>query len=327
MSGWSGTKVLVTGAGGFIGSHLVESLASEGAEVRALVRYTSHGGHGFLDGSEAARSVDIVLGDIRDAARVRAAVRGCDVVFHLAALIGIPYSYEAPESYVRTNVDGTLHVLDAAREARARVVHTSTSEVYGTAQRIPMDESHPVNAQSPYAATKVGADMLALSFARSFGSAVAVLRPFNTYGPRQSARAIVPTIVSQLIAGDEVRVGALHPERDLTFVTDTVAAFLAVAAHDACVGRVVNAGSGSSISVADLIERVARIVGRTPRIIREERRMRTRASEVDRLQSDATLLGELTGWRPKIGLDEGLRATVDWVAAHLDRYRVGAYAR
>lgn len=327
MSEWSGTKVLVTGAGGFIGSHLVERLAQEGADVRAFVRYTSHGGHGLLEGLDLARSVDVVLGDIRDAASVRNAVRDREIVFHLAALIGIPYSYEAPDSYVRTNVDGTLHVLEAAREVGARVVHTSTSEVYGTAQRVPMDETHPVNAQSPYAATKVGADMLALSYARSFGARVAVLRPFNTYGPRQSARAIVPTIASQLLAGDEVRVGATHPERDLLFVADTAAAFLAVARSDDCIGRVVNAGSGASISVAALVERIGRVIGRTPRVIQEDERLRPPASEVDRLRADASLLTGLTGWRPGVGLDEGLRMTVDWIASHLDRYRVGVYAR
>ena len=327
MIAWRGAKVLVTGAGGFIGSHLVDLLVREGADVRAFVRYTSHGGHGFLDESATASDVEVVLGDVRDASSVKSAVDGRDVVFHLAALIGIPYSYEAPDSYIRTNIEGTLHVLEATRAAGALLVNTSTSEVYGTAQRVPMDETHPLNAQSPYAATKVAADMLALSYARSFGARVAVLRPFNTYGPRQSARAVIPTIASQLLAGDEVRVGSLHPERDLTFVSDTVAAFLAVARSEGCVGRVTNSGSGVSVSIRDLIERIAHIVGRTPRIYQEEVRVRPASSEVDRLRADTSAIRGLTGWRPQISLDEGLRRTIDWIASHPDRYRVGAYAR
>ncbi len=327
MTSWRGRRALVTGGGGFIGSHVVEALVREGADVRALVRYTSHGGRGFLDTSDVADEVEIATGDVRDAATVRAAMRDRDVVFHLAALIGIPYSYEAPDSYVRTNIDGTLNVLDAARAASTRVVHTSTSEVYGTAQYVPMDEAHPINAQSPYAATKAGADQLALSYARSFGLEVAVLRPFNTYGPRQSARAVVPTIATQLLAGDEVRMGALHPERDLTFVTDTAQAFLAAAQAEDALGRVVNTGTGVSVSIGELVERIARIIGRSPRVVRDEARLRPAGSEVDRLRADPRTAERLLGWRASVTLDEGLRRTIDWIAGHPERYRAGQYAR
>ncbi len=327
MSDWAGTRVLVTGAGGFIGSHVAEAAVLAGADVKALVRYNSRGSWGHLDASPQRGQIEVVLGDIRDAASVTAAARGRDVILHLAALIGIPYSYEAPDSYVRTNIDGTLHVLDAARASGARVVVTSTSEVYGTAQSVPMTESHRLNAQSPYAATKIGADMLALSYHRSFGIPVAVLRPFNTYGPRQSTRAIVPTIAQQLLAGETVRIGSLTPRRDLTYVTDTASAFLAIARSDGALGRVVNVGSGSSVSVGELVALLGAIVGRTPRIVQEDERVRPSASEVQHLEADAALARELFGWRPEVALDDGLRRVVDALRAGGDVSRAHSYAR
>lgn len=327
MTGWSGTRVLVTGAGGFIGSHVAEAAVLAGAEVKALVRYNSRGSWGHLDGSPQREQLEVVLGDIRDAATVQTAARGRDVILHLAALIGIPYSYEAPDSYVRTNIDGTLHVLDAARANGGRVVVTSTSEVYGTAQTVPMSETHRLNAQSPYAATKIGADMLALSYHRSFGLPVAVIRPFNTYGPRQSARAVIPTIAQQLLAGDTVRIGSLTPSRDLTYVTDTAAAFLAIARSDGALGQVVNVGSGSSVTVGELIERIAAIVGRTPRIVQDEERVRPAASEVDRLLADSSRARELFGWQPTVTLDDGLRRVVDALRAGGEIARAHSYAR
>lgn len=268
-----------------------------------------------------------MLGDVRDAGSVAAAAKGIEVILHLAALIGIPYSYEAPESYVRTNIDGTLHVLEAARSTGARVVVTSTSEVYGTAQVVPMSETHHLNAQSPYAATKIGADMLALSYHRSFGMPVSVLRPFNTYGPRQSARAVIPTIAQQLLVGDTVVIGSLTPIRDLTFVTDTASAFLGIARADAAIGRVVNVGSGSTVTIGDLLEHIARIVGRTPRIEQDDVRIRPAASEVERLQADASVAQELFGWRPTVVLDDGLRRVVETLRAGGDVVRAQSYAR
>ena len=321
--------VLVTGAGGFIGSHLVEALLQRGERVRAMVRYTSTGGVGFLDGCARALNeerLEIFHGDIRDARAVRQAAAGCRRIYHLAALIGIPYSYIAPNSYVAANIQGTLHILEAARETGAeRIVVTSTSEVYGTAQYTPIDEQHPLSAQSPYAATKVGADQLALSYHRCYGLPVTVVRPFNTYGPRQSARAIVPTIVTQALVGDGIRLGSLEPVRDLVFVSDTVAGFLAVADADACIGKVTNLASGEGISIGALADRVRRIVGRDVPVIQTEERRRPDMSEVQRLIGAARQAHELAGWRASTPLDEGLRRTVEWIRANLRSYRVGEY--
>ncbi len=327
MGEWYGRRVLVTGAAGFVGSHLVERLVRDGARTRAFVRYNSRDEWGHLDDSDVRGDIDVIRGDIRDASLVDASVRGCDVVFHLAALIGIPYSYDAPDSYVRTNVGGTLNVLDSARRVDCRVVVTSTSEVYGTAQRVPMDETHPLNPQSPYAATKVGADLLALSYHRSFGTRVAVLRPFNTYGPRQSARAVIPTIATQLVQGSQVRIGSLRPERDFTYVTDTVDAFVRLGRDDAGVGQVLNVGTGVAVSIGDLVERIARVCGRTAEIVKDEERVRPEASEVERLVADAARARSVLGWAPSVALDDGLRRTIEWIAAHGDVYRVGSYTR
>lgn len=319
-------RVLVTGAAGFVGSHLVEHLAGLGCRVRALVRYASSGARGWLDELPAGIGLEVAVGDVRDHDSVMAAMRDCDVVFHLAALIGIPYSYRTPLAYVRTNVEGTLNLLEAARTLGvARVVVASTSEVYGTAQRVPIDESHPLHPQSPYAASKVGADQLALSFHRSFGLPVALARPFNVYGPRQSDRALVPTIVSQLLAGGPVRLGNLAPSRDYTFVDDTVRGLVAIARSDALLGETANIASGDEITVGALAERVARIAGRPLSIEEDDARRRPPSSEVDRLRGDATRLTALTGWRAQVGLDDGLARTIDWISPRLARFRTGEY--
>ncbi|HUP32550.1 MAG TPA: GDP-mannose 4,6-dehydratase [Gaiellaceae bacterium] len=320
--------MLVTGAGGFIGSQLVERLVGLGAHVRAFVRYTSGGGWGWLEHSDLKSEVEVVLGDVQDADSVEGAVAGSEVVFHLAALIAIPYSYSAPLSYVRTNVEGTLNVLRAARTAGvARVVHTSTSEVYGTAVRVPIAEDHPLQGQSPYSASKIGGDKMAEAFFQSYGLPVATIRPFNTYGPRQSARAIIPTIVTQALAGSEVRLGNLAPTRDLTFVADTVDAFVRLADCPDAVGSVVNIGTGREISVGDLAELILRVIGRELPVVSEHERTRPAGSEVERLCADASRARALMGWEPQWTLEAGLGKTISWIGENLDRYRVGTYVR
>ncbi len=328
-------KILVTGADGFIGSHLAEALVAAGHDVRAMVLYNSLGSRGWLEHSapDVAKAMEVVVGDVRDDGFVRQAVNGCDVVLHLAALIAIPYSYVAPRSYVDTNVVGTLNVLQAARDAGSvRVVHTSTSEVYGTALRVPIGEDHPLQGQSPYSASKIGADQMALSFHRSFELPVTVVRPFNTYGPRQSARAVIPTIITQLAAArDRIRLGALAPTRDLNFVADTVRGFIAAVTADAAIGQVVNLGSGYEISVGDLARKIAALMGVDAVIEQDESRLRPTASEVERLLANASLAKRLMGWTPAIvgeaGLDEGLRQTIAWFRdpANLRLYRPGEY--
>jgi dTDP-glucose 4,6-dehydratase len=320
-------KIMVTGAGGFIASHLVEELVHKGHEVRAFVRYNSRNLWGWLENSPCRDSVEIVSGDVRDYDLVKSAVAGCDTVFHLAALIGIPYSYVSPLAYVRTNVEGTYNILQAARECGVqRVVHTSTSEIYGTAQYVPIDEAHPVNPQSPYAASKASADFLALSYHRSFGLPVTVVRPFNTYGPRQSARAIIPTVISQIHDGKEtLSLGNLTPTRDLTFVSDTVSGFLAAAASPQAVGETVNLGTGSEISIGDLVAKIARIMGREVKITSDEQRVRPAKSEVERLLSNPVKMQALTGWKADVSLDEGLARTVEWMKERRSLYKSGIY--
>jgi dTDP-glucose 4,6-dehydratase len=322
-------RALVTGAGGFIGSHLVERLVRDGVQVRAFVRYTGRGDAGWLDASPVRDAVEIVRGDIRDSDLVRRSMKDIDTVFHLAALIGIPYSYESPLAYVRTNVEGTLNVLDAARDLGVqRVVHTSTSEVYGTAQFVPIREDHPLVGQSPYSASKIGADQMAVSFQRSFGLPVIILRPFNTYGPRQSTRAVIPTIISQLLRGDgTLKLGALHPTRDFNFVTDTAAAFVAAAkAADRYAGEVINAGSNFEVSIADTASIIAEALGREWKVEQEDARLRPAASEVERLWADNSRAREWLGWTPVYGGLEGFRSgiaeTVEWFRdpANLARY-------
>lgn len=322
-----GERVLITGAGGFIGSHLAEHLVESGARVRAFVRYRSTGDRGWLDASPLAPDMEFASGDIRDLDSVQRAAEGCGAIFHLAALIGIPYSYVTPLAYLRTNIDGCYHVLEAARlHGVARVVTLSTSEVYGTARSFPMDETHPLSSQSPYAASKTAADQLALSYHRSFGVPVVLARPFNTYGPRQSARALIPAIVTQLLAGSgEVRLGNLSPTRDFTFVSDAVRGIAAAAQADSLVGEVVHVGSGEEISCGDLAARIAEAAGRPMRIVEDEKRNRPAASEVDRLVCDCTKLRARTGWHPEVPLEEGLKRTIAWIEQHLDHYRPAEY--
>jgi dTDP-glucose 4,6-dehydratase len=318
--------VLVTGAGGFIGSHLVEQLVAAGATVRALVRYTSSGTRGWLDRSPAAAKVEFIAADIGDRGAVAKAMHGIDTVFHLAALIGIPYSYHAPDSYVRTNVEGTANVLRGALDAGVRrVVHTSTSEVYGTAQRVPIGEDHPLQTQSPYAATKAGADLLAMSYHRSFGLAVTTVRPFNTYGPRQSARAVIPAIITQALGGTTIKLGHTAPTRDFTFVGDIVEGFLQLAHADGAIGRVVNLGSGGEISIGDLAQRICELIGSRARVVRDAARERPDASEVERLCADISLARSL-GWAPARSLDAGLRETIAWVKENPQAFRPDEYA-
>lgn len=326
---WRGRLALVTGADGFIGSHLVERLVREGARVRAFVFYNSLNSWGWLDESpaEIRSSIEVVAGDIRDTQFVNEAARECEVVFHLAALIGIPFSYQSPEAYVETNVRGTLNVLNAARAARvARLVHTSTSEVYGTPRTVPVREEHPLQAQSPYAATKIGADQLALSYQCSFDMPVTILRPFNTYGPRQSARAVLPTILAQLLSGRrEVRLGSLEPRRDLTYVADTVEGFLQAAESGAAVGQTIQLGTGRAVSIGELFELARKSLGVDAVIAQEESRKRPEHSEVAVLRSDPSRARELLGWEPAVDLEEGLRLTAEWMRPRLNRYKVDRY--
>jgi dTDP-glucose 4,6-dehydratase len=325
-----GKTVLVTGAGGFIGSHVVEALVKAGATTTAMVRYNSNsliGNLAFLDRHTRA-AVAIAAGTIEDADFVYRTIRGHEIVLHLAALIAIPYSYEAPRSYVRTNIEGTLNVLEGARRHDvARVVHTSTSEVYGTALRVPIDEAHPLQGQSPYSASKIGADKLAESYHRSFGTPVVTLRPFNTFGPRQSARAFIPTIISQALAGGPVRLGSLTPERDMTFVADTVAGFLAAAVAPAIEGETINLGTGETHSVGWFAERLLALMGVDTPIVQERARMRPEKSEVLKLVSDNTLARLSMDWAPRMPLDEGLRRTIGFFREHRIAADEAAYVR
>jgi len=329
------SKILVTGADGFIGSHLVELLLSEGYDVRAFCQYNSNGSWGWLDtlSEDKKRSIDVVLGDIRDALSVHTAMKGCEKVFHLAALIAIPYSYVAPASYIDTNIHGTLNVVQAARDLGiTRVIHTSTSETYGTAQFVPITEDHPLVGQSPYSASKIGADQIALSYWRSFETPITVLRPFNTYGPRQSTRAVIPTIITQIASGQTtIKLGALSPTRDFNFVEDTCSAFLAVSETDALLGEVVNSASNFEISIGELVALIGEVMNVSLTISTEENRLRPPGSEVNRLFGDNTKLRKLTGWKPSYGSLDGFRKGLDITAkwfsnpANLALYRPGNY--
>ncbi len=325
---WEGKDVLVTGGGGFIASHLVERLVVGGARVKAFVRYNSRGDPGLLAQVEPQilSQVELYAGDLRDLSAVKSAMRGVSHVFHLGALIAIPYSYVHPAEVVETNVLGTLNVLLAGRETGvARIVHTSTSEVYGTALRAPIDEGHPLQGQSPYSASKIGADKIAESFYLSFDLPVVTLRPFNTYGPRQSARAVIPTIITQALTQDVVYLGNLDARRDLTYVADTVEGFLAVGKAPGVEGGTFNLGRGEEVTIGELAEKIIRLVGRRVEIAVDESRLRPVKSEVQRLVSDNRQALERFGWSPKVGLDEGLKATIDWMRKHLDLYRPGEY--
>lgn len=328
-------KILVTGADGFIGSHLVEHLVAQGFDVRAFVLYNSFNTWGWLDHAspEVRQSIEVVAGDIRDPYGVKAAMRGCDVVLHLAALIAIPYSYHSPDTYVDTNVKGTLNIVQAARELGVeRVVHTSTSEVYGTALFVPITEEHPLQGQSPYSASKIGADQMALSFFSSFETPVTVIRPFNTYGPRQSARAVIPTVITQIASGmREIKLGATHPTRDFNFVKDTVRGFLSVAESDTAVGQVVNVASNFEISIADTAALIAEAMGADVEFVCDVERLRPAASEVERLFGSNAKMLELTGWRPEYGGGDGFRRglaeTAEWFTNpdNLAMYKAGQY--
>lgn len=328
-------RILVTGADGFIGSHLVEALVRGGYEVCAFVLYNSFNSWGWLDqaSDDIRKSIEVFAGDIRDPHGVKTAMRGCDAVMHLAALIAIPYSYHSPETYVDTNIKGTLNVLQAARDLGvAKVLHTSTSEVYGTARFVPITEDHPLQGQSPYSATKIGADQIALSFHRAFGTPVAVIRPFNTYGPRQSARALIPTVITQLASGRRtIKLGALHPTRDFSYVTDTVRGFIAMVESEEAIGEVVNIGSNFEISIYETAQLIAEVMGCEIEIATEEIRLRPADSEVERLWADNTKARSLLGWEPQYGGRDGLRRglaeTCAWFRepGNLGRYRPEIY--
>ena len=325
---WQGKNVLVTGAGGFIGSHLTERLVTLGAQTTAMVHYRSDGSWGWLDQSSHMEVVEVIAGDICDRDSVVNAMGKADIVFHLAALIGIPYSYHAAASYVRTNIEGTLNVLQAARSAGVkRVVHTSTSEVYGSAQTVPIDENHPLQAQSPYSATKIGADKLAEAFHLSFELPVVTMRPFNTYGPRQSARAVIPTIIMQALSGKSIQLGNLTPTRDFNYVADTVDGFIRMAECPGAMGQVINIGSGKEISIGDLASLIIKLTGvEGVQITTDTDRVRPEGSEVDRLRADNKKAADILDWSPNHTLEEGLVETIEWIRTNLDRYRPTSYA-
>lgn len=328
MSSKKTDKVLITGAGGFIGSHLVEALVRKGFKVICFVHYNSRNDWGDLQylPANTLDQTEIISGDIRDPFEISEAVRGCQVIFHLASLIAIPYSYRAPFNYVQTNVIGTLNVMQAALANNVeKVVHTSTSEVYGTAQYVPIDEKHPVHSQSPYSASKIGADMIAESYYRSFGLPVAVIRPFNTFGPRQSARAIVPTIIIQALNNQHVNLGNLHPTRDLNYVSDIVEGFIKVAESPKSVGEVINIGTGQEISIRDLVNKIFSLMNYRGFIQEETARKRPEKSEVERLMCDNTKAKTLLGWEPRVSLEQGLRKTIDWITENPSRYKPGIY--
>jgi NAD dependent epimerase/dehydratase len=324
-------KILVTGADGFIGSHLVEALLNEGCSVKAFVFYNSFNTWGWLDTlpKEKIKDVEIFSGDIRDANGARTAAKGIDVIFHLAALIGIPFSYHSPDSYIDTNIKGTLNILQASRDLNIdRVVVTSTSEVYGTAQYVPIDEKHPFQGQSPYSASKIGSDRIAESFYRSFGTPVIIARPFNTYGPRQSARAVIPTIITQLLSGSkEVKLGSILPTRDLNYVQDICRGFLALGRCDEAVGREINIGSGQEISIGDLANTIISIINPAAKIVSEDLRKRPEKSEVERLICNNSLIHKLTGWKSEISLKDGLVKTIEWFkkAENCSKYKWDIY--
>lgn len=322
-------KVLVTGAGGFIGSHLVEELVKQGDEVRAFVRYNSRDERGLLEDlpKEIQNQMEIVSGDLKDPDGVKKAIKGCTTIFHLGALIAIPYSYVHPFDFVQTNILGTAHLLNGCLENNRleRIIHTSTSEVYGTAQYLPIDEKHPLQAQSPYAASKIGADKLVESYTLSFGLPIATLRPFNTFGPRQSLRAIIPTIVSQAIEGQKIRLGNTKPRRDFLFVKDTVRGFIQIGKSEGAVGKVVNIGTGRDISIEELVRKILGQMGKKEEIEEESQRIRPEKSEVMQLLCDTRLAQKLFQWAPRYSLEDGLRDTIEWYKKNLSRFRVGSY--
>ncbi|MBL8024231.1 MAG: SDR family NAD(P)-dependent oxidoreductase [Elusimicrobia bacterium] len=324
--GWKNRRVLVTGAGGFVGSHLAERLLIRGARVRALVRYNSLGTWGWLDHSNQKKEIEIFAGDVREKDSLKKAFHGIDVVFHLAALIGIPYSYETPASYVKTNIEGTLNVLQLALDSGAKVIHTSTSEVYGTACSVPISEEHLLRAQSPYAASKIAADKIVEAFHFSYGLPVVTVRPFNIFGPRQSMRAVIPTIIGQILNGTKIQLGNLKATRDLNFVTDTVEGFLLAGVTPRAIGRVINLGSGREISIGDLAKKILRLMGRNNPILTDRHRIRPHRSEVERLCANSAVAKQLLRWEPTCSLENGLRETISWIEENSSRYQSTSYA-
>lgn len=313
-------RILVTGAGGFIGSHLVERLINLGIKTRAFVRYVSSGNCGWLDESPVRQDIEIFRGDITDALSVRQSMKSIDVVFHLAALIGIPYSYHAPFSYLQTNIEGTLNILQAALESETHVIYISTSEVYGTPLTIPISEEHPLQAQSPYSATKIAAEKIAESFYRAFQLPVTIIRPFNTYGPRQSGRAIIPTIMIQALRDSEIRLGNPYPTRDFTYVSDTVEGIIKAAENPEHAGKIFNLGTNKEISISELVKKISALLDMQLKIVSDKQRQRRTSSEVERLKSDYTKASQLLGYKPIISLDEGLAKYLDWLKLNLNRY-------
>lgn len=322
-------KILVTGAGGFIGSHLVEALLEKGADIRAFVKYNGRGDWGMLSDlpAESQKSVEVVAGDIRDPFFVRKAVQGCDYVFHLAALIGIPYSYIAPSDYVAVNVQGTVNILQACRDENTpRIIHASTSETYGTAQYVPIDEKHPLQGQSPYSASKIGADKMVESYYNSYELPVVTVRPFNTFGPRQSARAFIPTVISQALTRDRIKMGLLEPVRDLTFVKDIAEGFITVGLCDKVLGQVVNLGVGKGEKIGSVVKRILKLLGKEDMPLEQDQtRIRPPHSEVMRLISNNTVATEICAWQPKYDLEQGLSETIGWIKKNIARYRPDEY--
>ena len=327
---WSEKSVLVTGAGGFIGSHLTEYLVDLRANVKAFVKYNSRNDWGILEllPKETLDKIEVIMGDLKDADAVRHAAKDIDIIFHLGALIAIPYSYIHPRETIETNVLGTLNVLNAAKENGVeKLVHTSTSEVYGTAKYVPIDENHPLQGQSPYSASKIGADKIAESFYRSFDLPVAIIRPFNTFGPKQSARAVIPTIITQALTKEKIFLGSLHPTRDYTYVGDVVEGFVKVAESPKSVGEVINIGSNFEISIGDLANKIISLAGKNAEIITDTSRVRPQDSEVERLWCDNTKAKRLLGWEPKTSLDDGLKKTIDWIFDNINLYKPELYSR
>ena len=320
-------RVLITGSAGFIGSHLTELCVEKGYDVQAFVHYNSRNYWGWLEESKYKNEIEVIAGDVRDYDSVYKALKGCSTVFHLAALIGIPYSYISPLAYIRTNVEGTYNILESARAlGTENILITSTSETYGTAQHVPIDEEHPVAGQSPYSASKIAADQLAISYHRSFGLPVKIVRPFNTYGPRQSSRAIIPTVITQILSGKkQIRVGNIHPTRDLTFVKDTANGFIEIERTSSLVGEIVNIGMGYEISIGRLIERISGLFGEDIEIVQSEERVRPEKSEVERLVCDNARIKKSTQWKPKYTLESGLLETIEWIRSNMSLYKPEIY--
>jgi dTDP-glucose 4,6-dehydratase len=329
---WSKKSVLVTGAGGFIGSHLTEHLVDLGTKdnIKAFIKYNSRNDWGLLEllPKDKLNQIEVIMGDLKDADAVRHAAEGVDIIFHLGSLIAIPYSYIHPRETIETNILGALNVLTAAKENDIeKIVHTSTSEVYGTAKYVPIDENHPLQGQSPYSASKIGADKIAESFYRSFDLPVAIIRPFNTYGPRQSARAVIPTIITQALTNEKIFLGSLHPTRDYTYVKDVVEGFIKVAESPKSIGDVINVGSNSEIAIGNLANKIISLIGKNVEIITDSDRIRPQDSEVERLWCDNTKAKRLLGWEPKTSLDEGLERTIEWIFEHIDLYKPKVYSK